>query len=251
MGRIIVVSSGKGGVGKTTLVSNLATVLTGLNYNVVAVDANLTTPNLGIQLGIPLYPVTIQNVINGDVRLKDATYRHKAGFKIVPADISFTNMSKAKREDFMSIFYELADEFDFVLIDSAAGLGKEARMSIEASDELITVVNPELQSLIDALKLVRIAKNNQTEHLGIVVNRVGYDATSDIKMKEIEEFLNSPIIGKIPEDKNVRRALKRKEPVVTYKPHAKASQGIKLLASKIAGVEYKTSSFGRVFSWLK
>ena len=250
MGRIITISSGKGGVGKTTIVSNLASVLADFKFNVVAVDANLTTPNLGVQLGIPLYPVTIQNALKGEVRLSDATYRHKNGFKIVPADISFTNISKTKREDLMEVYYELADDFDFVLVDSAAGLGREARLAIEASDELITVVNPELPSLVDALKLVRIAKNSQTENLGVVVNRVGYDNKSDYKISEIEEFLNLPIIGKIPEDKEVKRALRKKETVVKYKPNAKSSISLRELAAKLSGVEYKTSAFKKVFGWL-
>lgn len=250
MGRIIGVSSGKGGVGKTTFVSNLAASLAAFKFSVVAVDGNLTTPNLGIHLGIPLYPVTIQNVINGEVRLKDAMYRHKTGFKIVPADISFTNMSRTKREDLQEIFYDLADEFDFVIIDSAAGLGREAMNTVKAADELITVTNPDQPSLIDALKLGRIAKNSHTENLGVVVNRVGYDK-SEIPLGEIEEFLNLPLLGYIPEDRNIKRALAAKEPVVTHKPNSKSALKIKEIAAKISGVEYKPNQFLRLFSWLK
>jgi len=214
------------------------------------VDGNLSTPNLGVHLGIPLYPVTLQNVINGEVRLRDALYKHKSGFRIVPSDISFANFSKTSREDLMEVFYELADDFDFVLIDSAAGLGREAMTTVRAADELITITNPDHPSLVDALKLGRMAKDGQTENLGVVVNRVGYDKT-DVKLKEIEEFLNLPILGKIPEDRTVRRALNAKEPVVTYKPHAKSSLKIKEIAAKLAGIEYKPNQLAKLFSWLK
>ena len=83
MTRIITVASGKGGVGKTTLVSNLATALANFKKSVIAVDGNLTTPNLGLHLGIPLYPVTLQDVLNGHSSLNEALYYHPAGFTVL------------------------------------------------------------------------------------------------------------------------------------------------------------------------
>src|SRR4030042_2598470 len=92
MTRIITIASGKGGVGKTTLVSNLAAALAGFKKSVIAVDGNLTTANLGIHLGIPLYPVTLQDVLNGKARLKDALYYHDSGFRVLPADVSIEKL---------------------------------------------------------------------------------------------------------------------------------------------------------------
>lgn len=84
MTRVIVCTSGKGGVGKTSLVSNLAVALTELRQNVIAIDANLTTPNLGLHLGMHLAPRTLHDVLKGETQLNNAIYPHPLGFKILP-----------------------------------------------------------------------------------------------------------------------------------------------------------------------
>src|SRR4030042_955156 len=144
MTRVITIGSGKGGVGKTTLVSTLAAALAGFKKSVIAVDGNLTTANLGIHLGIPLYPVTLQDVLNGKAKLNDALYYHPAGFTVLPADISLRKLRLADSRELVDVFYKLVGSCDFILVDSAAGLGKEALSALEAADETIIVTNPEL-----------------------------------------------------------------------------------------------------------
>src|SRR3989338_3074595 len=113
MGRIIVVASGKGGAGKTTFVCNLSAALAKLGKHVVAVDANLTTPNLGVHLGVPLYPITLQDVLSGEAKLKEAIYKHKSGVSVLPADMSITRLSKTTSSELVNVLYKLADAFDF------------------------------------------------------------------------------------------------------------------------------------------
>ncbi|UCD07328.1 MAG: AAA family ATPase, partial [Candidatus Aenigmatarchaeota archaeon] len=88
MTRVICVASGKGGVGKTTVVSNLSAALAALGKSVIAIDGNLTTSNLGLHLGISMYPITLQDVLRGRANIRDAVYHHQDGFKVVPADVS-------------------------------------------------------------------------------------------------------------------------------------------------------------------
>ncbi len=251
MGRIITVASGKGGVGKTTFVSNLASVLAQHDKPTVAVDANLTTPNLGLHLGIPLYPVTLQDVLSGEAKLKEAMYNHKLGFKIIPADISLRRLSKTSANELINILYKLSDGFDYVLIDSAAGLGREALVAIEAADEMITLTNPEMPALVDALKLDRISEKTETHNLGAVVNRIGYDRRSEVTLDEIREFLGMHILGTIPEDKHIKRALANKEPVVSHKPGSPAARGFQDIAAKLSGIKVNRGKFTKIFSWLK
>ncbi|UCC91461.1 MAG: AAA family ATPase, partial [Candidatus Aenigmatarchaeota archaeon] len=124
MSRIIAISSGKGGVGKTTLVANLSAALAQYGKSVVALDANLTTSNLALHLGMHLYPRTLHDVFDRKARIKDVTYTHKTGFKIIPADISFRKLKDVKSHEYVDIFYKLLEGNDFILIDSPAGLGK-------------------------------------------------------------------------------------------------------------------------------
>ena len=87
MTRIIAVAGCKGGVGKTTMSANLGAALAALDRDTIIIDANLTTPNLGLHLGIPLYPVTLHDVLKGKNNIKDAIYEHESGAKIIPAGI--------------------------------------------------------------------------------------------------------------------------------------------------------------------
>lgn len=250
MGRIIAVASGKGGVGKTTFVSNLVASLNRLGKSTIAVDANLTTPNLGLHLGIPLYPVTLQDVLAGEARLKEAVYRHKLGFSIMPADISLRRLTKVSSTEMTNILYRLADAFEFVIVDSAAGLGREALVSIDAADEMITVTNPEMPALVEALKLGKIAEKTQTKHLGVVLNKVRKDK-HEVPLKEVKEFLNMNILGEIPDDINVKKALHKKEPVVISHPNSLAAKRIAAIAAGLVGEKVKQPKATRMFNFLR
>jgi septum site-determining protein MinD len=252
MTRVIVVSSGKGGVGKTTLVANLASALAEFNQSVVAVDCNMTTSNLGIHLGIPMYPKTLQDVLDNRARVKDAMYFHPNGFRVVPADVSLSKNIVPRSHELIDVFYKLVGDTDFVLIDSAAGLGHEALAALDAADEVLIVTNPELPALTDALKLRKFAEKFSTHNLGVVVNRVkGED--NEYHVNDIENFLDAPVLGVIPEDVAVRDAIAMKNPVVISRPRSKAALQMKALAAKLIGKEFSTKLplTQRLFGWLR
>ncbi len=252
MGRIIAIASGKGGAGKTTFVSNLATALAQFNQSVIAIDANLSTSNLGLHLGIPLYPVTIQDVLNKKARAHEAVYHHKNGFKVVPADISLRKLRKIRSNEYVELFYKLLEGADFIIIDCAAGLGQETLAAIEAADELITITNPDMPALTDSLKLINLAKKCGTANLGVVVNRVK-KRPYELSRRHIENFLDLPIIGHIPEDEEVAKSIAAKEPLLTYNSDSKAAHHFRSIAAKLIGIEYKPkrSLTMRLFGWLR
>ncbi len=250
MARIIAIASGKGGAGKTTLCANIATALAQFGKSVIVIDTNLTTSNLGLHLGMPFYPVTLQDVIRKRARLKDALYYHAAGFGIIPASISVDNVMVPKHNDIIDAAYKAAGMADFVLLDSAAGLGREATAALQAADELIIVTNPEMPAITDAIKLARIAQHHEVRRIGYILNRVRKEK-HEITEKDTRYLLELPLIGIVQEDERVKQAIAARMPVVIHKPRAKVSRQIKAIAAKIANTQYKESLSDVLFGWLR
>lgn len=252
MTRVICIASGKGGVGKTTVVSNLSAALASFNRSVIAIDGNTTTSNLGLHLGISMYPTTLQDVLKGRANIRDAIYHHEDGFSIIPADISMEKVMSPDAHRMLDVVYKLVGDADFVLVDAAAGLGKEASSTIRACDEMIIVTNPELTALTDALKLAQMAKKFETKNIGFILNRIRNES-NEYSISDVEEFLNTPLLGKVHEDRKVRKAISEKRPVVTYSPKSMTSQQFKAIAAKLIGEEYKMRmpSLYRFWGWLR
>ena len=256
MTRLIVLTSGKGGVGKTTLTSNLAAALSDLGETVIAMDANLTTPNLGLQLGMHLVPRTLHDVLKGESRLKDAIYPHSYGFKIIPASLGLNDLKGVDVGRLPEVSFSLLGKANYIIMDSAAGLGREAISALSASDEIIIVTNPDLPSVTDALKILKIAQESNIKIIGTVVNRIrGHE--HELSMETIEGLLGVPIIAEIPEDDNVSKSIALKEPLIKQFPNSPASIEIKKLAAYLAGKEYEKPKFigtrnlvQRLVAWL-
>ncbi|MCK5333089.1 MAG: AAA family ATPase, partial [Candidatus Aenigmarchaeota archaeon] len=172
MTRVIAVSSGKGGVGKTTMTSNLGVALNDFGQKAVVVDTNLTTPNLGFHLGVPLYPKTLHDVMKGEASIDDATYIHPSGLKVIPAGISMADLKSTNPKNLSKAVISLVGDHDVVLLDSAAGLGKESMAGIHAADELLVVTNPQLPAVTDALKAIKVSEEEGTKVIGVVLNKI-------------------------------------------------------------------------------
>ena len=163
MSKLITVTSGKGGVGKTTTAINLAAALNGFGKDVVILDANLTTPNVGLHLGAPIVPVSLNHVLSGKAKVSDAMYEHDSGTKIVPSSLSYRDLKDFGSnggDKLKGVGKKLKKMADIVIYDSAAGLGGEATSAIESSDELILVTNPEIPAVTDALKTAKLAEES-------------------------------------------------------------------------------------------
>jgi septum site-determining protein MinD len=237
MTKFLVVASAKGGVGKTTTAINLGTALNSLGRDVTVIDGNLSTPNVGVYLGAPSVPITLHEVIQGKNHIHDAVYMHALGLKIVPGNISLGAMDGIEHSRLGEVLAGLAGTTEIVIIDSAAGLGKEATEAIKAGDEVIIVTTPDLASVTDALKTIRLSERHRKKVLGVLITRVKED---DLEMSKdnIEALLGKPVIGFIPEDDNVRVSHKMKYPVTYIQPDSPSSIAYKKLASHLLGQKY-------------
>jgi septum site-determining protein MinD len=250
MPRVIGVLSGKGGVGKTTLVSNLGYALTQLGHNVTLIDANVTTPHLGLHLGMHMAPKTLHDVLKGDANLKAATYKHPLGFNLVPGSIAvhdLVGLDVSRLDDVVK-----SAKGDFILVDSAPALGREAASAMNAVDEVILITNPELPAVADALKTAKIAENSGKKVLGVVVNRISKKGHY-VNRGDIHSFIQYPIIAEIPEDENVAASIASKTPLLDLDPNSPASQEFVKLAYKLTGRQMRAKNLGlmeRLIAWL-
>ncbi|MEK6871981.1 MAG: cell division ATPase MinD [Nanoarchaeota archaeon] len=236
MTKIYAILSGKGGVGKTTTSINLASSLNKLGEDVIIVDGNLTTPNVGIHLGAPIVPITLNHVLNGQSAIEDAIYEHESGTKVIPASLSLKEIEKIDYRKIPDVLKKLKKLTNYVLIDSAAGLGEEARFAIVSADEIIIVTNAEMSAVTDALKTIKLAEEYHKPVKGVIITRYT-GSNTDMSFVSITDMLEVPILGIIPEDRAVKESQVIKNAVVHTHPHSKASKSYVNTTKRILGEE--------------
>lgn len=251
MKRVIVITSGKGGVGKTTTAINLGAAMNYFGKEVLVIDANLTTPNIGVHLNAPEVPVNLNHVLDKKAYPFEAVYEHKSGLKIMPSSLSVKELKKIKPEKIINFKKDFLDVADIVIFDGAAGLGKEALSVLEAADELILVTNPEMPAITDALKTIKVAEELHKKITGIIITRVRKNK-SELQPETVKEMLEVPILGSIPEDILMQEALRMRDAVVHTHPKSRPARAYKEIAAKIVGVEYDSDKdrpkfFRRIF----
>jgi len=171
MTRVIVVASGKGGVGKTTLAANLGIALSLHGEDVVTLDLDLSMANLELVLGLEGKPVTLQDVLAGNDIITNAIYEGPGGVKIVPAGLSIHGLKDMRLERLEEVLETLVEDIDILLIDAPGGLERDALAALNVAEELILVTTPEVTSLSDALKTKIVADKIGIDILGVVVNK--------------------------------------------------------------------------------
>jgi len=250
MARVYTIASGKGGTGKTTTAVNLGAAINRFKEDVVIVDANLTTPNLGLHFGAPIVPVSLNHVLQGKANIEEAIYEHDSGIKIIPSSLSLKDLKKIDTNSIKTTTEKLKKISDYIILDCAAGLGEEAKAAIKASDEIIVVTNPNILSVTDALKTIKLAQEMKKNVKGVIVTRVK-DNKREMSLKNIKEMLEMPILGVVPEDKAVEEALVKKDAVMHIKPKSKSANAYRDIAAKLLGKKKLPESlFERVLSAL-
>lgn len=237
MGKVYVIISGKGGVGKTTSAINLGLSINELGKETIVVDANLTTPNVGLHLGSPIVPISLNHVINNRAKPEEAIYEHESGTKIMPSSLSIGDLDDIHHERLHEVTKKLRKIADIILLDSAAGLGEEARSSIKAADEVVVITNPEISAVTDALKTIKLAEQMDKKVVGVIVTR-HEGAKWEMDIPTVKDMLEVPVLGVIPEDESIKESQMMKNAVVKTHPKSKASKSYQKIARRILGPDY-------------
>lgn len=248
--RIIAVTSGKGGVGKTFVSANLAAALTRRGHRVLVLDADLGLANLDVVLN--LHPkITLHDVFTGKATLEDAVIAAPGGFSVVLAGsgmVEYSRLTPEVRNQFLSVVQSLTPRFDVILLDTGAGISDVVLFSISLASEVLLVATPEPTSLTDAYAAIKVlAMQQKRQNIRIVVNQTaragdGRAITSQLQ-QVVERFVTTETgkpmrlvhMGDIPADPVVRENVMRRHLLMQHAPGCPAGLAISQLAGKVEG----------------
>jgi len=257
--RVIAVTSGKGGVGKTNVVANLGYALTRLNKKVLLLDADVGLANLDVLLRLtPRY--NLKHVLSGEKPISEVVISGPGGMKILPASSGVQELTDLNREQKLCLLSELNslhDETDVLLIDTSAGISSNVMYFNLAAQEILIVVSPEPTSITDAYAMMKVLFLKYSKnHFKLLVN----SAKNAREAKEVfnnlslvaQKFLNLSIDywGYIPRDEHVVKAVRQQKTLIELYPDSPASKCFFNLAEKVCKNQPDTSSDGNIcFFW--
>lgn len=260
MSRIIVITSGKGGVGKTTCTANLGMALAKLGRQVAVVDADFGLRNLDLLLGLENRIVyTAVEVISGECRLEQALVKDKRQPRLVLLPAAQNRMKDFVNSDQMTqLVNELASKYDYVLIDSPAGIEQGFQNAIGPAKESLIVTTPEIAAVRDADRVVGLLEAHGIRRINLIVNRLRptmVQANDMMSVQDVQEILAIPLIGVIPDDEKVIVSTNRGEPLVLTETNSLAGIALDHIARRLEGekidfLDLSANNDG-FFSWLR
>lgn len=258
--KVIAVTAGKGGVGKSNVSVNLAVALAQLNQNVMLLDADLGLANVDIMLGLHA-KYNLSHVIQGICDLSDVILQGPSGIRVIPAASGtefMTQLSQAEHAGIIDAFNELTDDLDYLIIDTAAGISDTVLSFTRSAQELIVVVCDEPTSLTDAYALIKVmSKRYEWTNFHILANMVrnlkdGKDLFNKL-LRVSEQFLDVQLnyLGAVPFDEHVHKAVKKQKPVLMAYPDSNASTSFREIAGCVNSLSFKSLLGGNTSFFLE
>ena len=229
MKRIFAIASGKGGTGTTTLAIALGAALVEQGADTTLIDANLSTPNVGLHLGNSNVLVGLHDALMQPSKFRDTIHQHaQSGLKVVPGKTAVTVVNHRDLLKLQSLIQGLSSPV--VLLDTATGLHPETLAALAIADEAIMVTTPELPAVIDTLKLIKKSQALGTPVRGVILNRTRQHA-HELFPGNVQALLGVPVLASIPNDVAVSEALHVRHPVTYSHPDSPAARTIKEVAA--------------------
>lgn len=241
MGQVYTFASGKGGVGKTTVVANVGLALAQMGHRVAVVDTDIGLRNLDLALGLENRIVyNLVDVIKGRCQLRQAMVKDRR-----TEDLALLPCAQAEEkgvvtpEQVAKVVRELAETYDYVLVDAPAGIEQGFENAMAGAHEVILVVNPEPSSVRDGDRVIGLSEAKYGIQPGLLINRMRYDMAKRkdlMSVKQVQELLGIPLVGIVPNDEDIIVATNKGEPIVTS-PNSKTGEALRAVARRITGEE--------------
>ncbi len=241
MGEVIVITSGKGGVGKTTTSANLGTGLAMMGYKVVLIDADIGLRNLDLLMGLENRIVyDIVDVVDGFCRVKQALIKDKRydTLYLLPA-AQTKDKDAVTAEQMKKLCEELKEEFDYIVVDSPAGIEQGFKNAIAGADRAIIVTTPEVSAVRDADRIIGLLEANELKNPKLILNRIRQDMVNRgdmLNLDDVQEILAIDILGIVPDDENIVISTNKGEPAV-IEGTSLAGKAYRNIANRITGKE--------------
>ncbi|MGC8872988.1 MAG: septum site-determining protein MinD [Chloroflexia bacterium] len=260
MAQVITITSGKGGVGKTTTTANLSTALAMLGQRVVAIDVDIGLRNLDIVMGLENRIVyDLVDVVEGRCRLRQAMIKDKRlpDLYLIPA-AQTRDKTAVSPADMIEVCRQLRTEFDFILIDSPAGIEQGFKNAVAGADEVLIVTTPEVAAVRDADRIIGLVEAEEKGEPRLILNRLNAAMVRRgemLSVDDVQEILAIPIIGIVPEDVHILTSTNRGVPVV-LENRSPAGQAFLQIARRLLGEEVplsvpeEPSLWGRIAGWM-
>ncbi len=241
MGKIITITSGKGGVGKTTTTANLSLGLAQLGRSVICIDADIGLRNLDVMLGLENRIVyDIVNVIEGQCPLRKALVRDKRFPELHLLPAAQTRDKRAiSEEDMLQVAEQAAERADYVFIDSPAGIEHGFRYAVRPADLILIVTYPEVTAVRDADRVIGLLEAEERAPAQLVINRIKPALVERNEMLDAESIVNLlaiELIGIVPEDSQILAAGNRGEPVILDE-NSQAGEAFRNISRRLEGEE--------------
>ena len=257
MARVVTITSGKGGVGKTTTTANLGAALALLGQKTVVLDGDIGLRNLDIVMGLENRIVyDLVDIVEGRAKVKQAMIKHKQfpDLYMIPA-AQTRDKSAVSPADMVQLCNELRKDFDFVMIDSPAGIERGFRNAMAPADDILIVTNPEVSAVRDADRVIGLIEAENKGPARLILNRVKIDLVRKGEMlsaDDVTDILAVKLIGIVPDDEGVVSASNSGNPV-TLSETSRSGQAFRNIARRLCGedvpfmqLESNTNLFGRI-----
>ncbi len=252
MSEVIVVTSGKGGVGKTTTSANVGTGLAAMGKKVVLIDTDIGLRNLDVVMGLENRIVyNLVDVVENKCRIKQALIKDKRhpSLYLMPS-AQTKDKTAVSPEQMVRMVNQLREQFDYIILDCPAGIEQGFKNAIAGADRALVVTTPEVSAIRDADRIIGLLEANEFKQIDLVINRLRYDMVKRGEMMsaaDVVDILSIPLIGIVPDDENVVIATNQGEPLVGN--NTLAGRAYQNVCYRIAGKEVPFMEFEKSISF--